>query len=295
MKKFGIILNHFRVKSNISMAELAKDICSKHYVYLIEHEQRIPSVKMIDSLSAKLNFDWRDYVDFAENPSPVDAKELMDKFDNLSKNYDYKGLSSLLKDLPDEEWVKSYPMDIEIVLQKITLYLFCDEDYFICCEDTIEQFKEIVRPLLNEANFSFLPLISLRALHLYCLVLIKEKKIQDAFNHLKSLYASIQEKADIARYYNVYIDITHGLLKCYSLNKNYKMMNSLAIRLLNYQEDKRLLSEVPATLIIIGDSYKYIGKKTLAYRFYKRASTISKIIKNNYLLEKSKKQISNLY
>ncbi len=294
MKKFGVILNYFRTKSNISMATLAQDICSKHYIYLIEHEQRTPSIRMIDDLSARLNFDWREYVDFADNPSPIDAKNLMDKFKEFSKNYDYEGLFMLLESLPEEQWLKSYPMDLEIILQKTKIYIYYNKNTHLY-DDNIKVFKNEVETLLSDTDYSMLSLLNLRFLHLYSVLLIKEGNIEGAYELMKKLYASVQAKANIARHYKIYIDISHGLIKCYAIKKNYKMMNSLAIKLLSYQEDKCLLSEVPKTLMLIGDSYKYIGKKTLAYRFYKRSATVSKIIKNSFLLEKTEKKIQELY
>jgi transcriptional regulator with XRE-family HTH domain len=290
-----MILNYYRAKSNISMATHAKDICSKHYIYLIEHGQRVPSVKMIDELSARLNFDWREYVDFADNPSPIQSKQLIDDFNECAKSFQFERLSNLLESLPDEEWIHCYPVDKEIVLQKIIVCVFHKKDRYESCKDVISYFKESVKQIISEPNYSMLSLLDLRYLNLYALLLVKENKADEAYKLYNRLYVSVQEKVEIKRYQSLYINVSHGLLNCCSVIGNYKLMNSYGVKLLSFQEEQCLLSKAPLTLILIGDSYKYIGKKTIAYRFYKRALTVSKIIKNNYLINKAEKKIDILY
>ena len=277
------------------MSSLAEGICTKHYVYLIENGKRIPSVKIIDELSAKLNFDWRDYIEYANNTSPVEAKNLIDQIEHLNKTYDIDKLYNLLNNLPDAPYLKCYPVDIEIWIQKINIYICLDEKKIRDFEAVKRSFINYIAPLAAKNDFSLMPVISLKSLNVYVSLLIKEGQIEQILSICKKLISALEKKKDIVRYQSLYVDAYHNIIIFYGKSKKYKKMRSCAITLLKYQESECMIDKLPLTLILLGDSYKGIQKYTLAFKYYKRSISVSRIIKNGFFCQIAEKRISKLY
>jgi hypothetical protein len=277
------------------MSSLAEGICTKHYVYLIETGKRIPSVKIIDELSAKLNFDWRDYIEYANNASPIEAKRLIDQIEHYNNTHDIDKLCSLLNNLPDKPYLQCYPVYIEIWIQKIYIYICAEEKRIKDIKSVKESFGGYIAPLAAKEDFSSMPIVYLKSLNVYSALLIKEGHIDRALPICKKLISALEGKKHIVRYRFLYVDAYHNIIVLYRKKGSYKNMRHYGIMLMKYQESECLIDKLPLTLILLGDSYKGVRKYTMAFKYYKRSISVSKIIKKAFFTEIAEKRISKLY
>ena len=69
----GPIIKEKRIAKGWTQQELAEGICTDKHIYLIETNQRNPSVKMLNKLSEKLEVDLFEYYQYFhfENPAIV--------------------------------------------------------------------------------------------------------------------------------------------------------------------------------------------------------------------------------
>lgn len=277
------------------MSSLAEGICTKHYVYLIESGKRIPSVKIIDELSAKLNFDWRDYVEYANSSSPIEAKYLVDEIEDCHKTFDIDRLCSLLNNLPDKPYLQCYPIYIEIWIQKIYIYVYGEEKKVRDLETVKEEFNNYIVPLAAKQDFSSMTTIHLKSLNVFAALLMKKGQYEEMFSVCKRLISALEVKKDIIRYQPLYIGAYYNIIIFYKRINNYKKMRTYGIMLMKYQESKCLIDKLPLTLILMGDAYKGLQKYTMAFKYYKRSISVSRIIKNDFICKIAEKRIEKLY
>jgi transcriptional regulator with XRE-family HTH domain len=102
MDNLGTIIYSLRIKNKMSAQELAEGICSNKYIYMIENNERVPSVEILNKLFEKLKYDYTEYLQFAEMEDSIMVARLVREIDYL-RNFD-KGeqLKGKIKELEDK-------------------------------------------------------------------------------------------------------------------------------------------------------------------------------------------------
>ncbi|WP_157950234.1 helix-turn-helix domain-containing protein [Vallitalea okinawensis] len=150
----GNTIRFFREKKGFTQKELAKDICSPQYIYLIETGKRIPSSYILEQLSTKLGGDIRQYLNLSEYSDPLKLLRVQEEITFLRENHDFQGLYEKLltvnnEDLQNNKIKQFYLWNKAICINE----LFSDiDETFTLLEEALAQTKEFncIEELLDE-------------------------------------------------------------------------------------------------------------------------------------------------
>lgn len=150
----GNTIRFFREKKGFTQKELAKDICSPQYIYLIETGKRIPSSYILEQLSTKLGGDIRQYLNLSEYSDPLKMICMQEEITSLRENHDYEALYEKLLTVNDIDLQNNKIKQFYLWNKAICTYeLYSDiNEAFALLEESLSQTKEFdcIEELLDE-------------------------------------------------------------------------------------------------------------------------------------------------
>lgn len=75
MNHIGNVIKEYRSLIGMSRNDIAKNICTEKYVYLIEKGQRTPSADMTRLLGDNLGIDLFEYYQYLDCINPIEVRE----------------------------------------------------------------------------------------------------------------------------------------------------------------------------------------------------------------------------
>lgn len=112
----GKILLCYRNKRGLSRKELSQGICSEKYIYLIETNQRNPSIFVMDKLSQKLGVNLAEFTSYLDYKDPVKCKHYSEVFFELRINSQFDKLLALTEEAKALEDFQKAPLKYEIII-----------------------------------------------------------------------------------------------------------------------------------------------------------------------------------
>lgn len=227
MSHIGEVIEYFRHQKNLTRADLAKDICSEKYIYLIEKEERTPSAKMLIEISDRLNTDLFAYYRYLDCENPIAVMAYINKFSHLRLTYQQKELRELTvsaKELPD---FQKAPWSHEILRN--------ESDLLICSGENFEEVLAMIEDFLSsndEKNLSASTYASLLVSASICLANLgdlskAEKVLLEAKEKMTDRHLTFQDEI-------IHSDISISLMYLkYRLGKYEEVVKEAGIMLKN--------------------------------------------------------------
>lgn len=123
MMNIGSILKYYRMKNNLTQAELSKGVCSVSHLSKIESNKYIPHNETINELFKRMGVEWEREVDIYEY-----WKEKLEAFIMHSVYYDLKAMEEVFKELSaQEDYLQSTDLVNRYELYKLRYFLFKQE------------------------------------------------------------------------------------------------------------------------------------------------------------------------
>jgi transcriptional regulator with XRE-family HTH domain len=104
MNHIGKIIKEYRCMMNMTRKDLAKNICTENYIYLIEKGKRSPSSDMLILLGDRLGVDMSQYHKFLDCLNPIKVYEIIQKLATCQRNTDFYAVQKIVQaamKLPD--------------------------------------------------------------------------------------------------------------------------------------------------------------------------------------------------
>lgn len=120
MMNIGSILKYYRMRNNLTQAELCKGVCSISHLSKIESNKYIPHNETINELFKRMGIEWEREVDIYEG-----WKEKLETFIMHSVYYDLKAMEEGYKELSaHEDYLQSTDLVNRYELYKLRYFLF---------------------------------------------------------------------------------------------------------------------------------------------------------------------------
>lgn len=120
MMNVGSILKYYRMRNNLTQAELCKGVCSISHLSKIESNKYIPHNETINELFKRMGIEWEREVDIYES-----WKEKLETFIMHSVYYDLKAMEAGYKELSArEDYLQSTDLVNRYELYKLRYFLF---------------------------------------------------------------------------------------------------------------------------------------------------------------------------
>ena len=120
----GSILKYYRMKNNMTQAELCEGICSISHLSKIESNKYVPHIETINELFKRMNVEWEQEVNSYEY-----WKDKLETFIMHSVYYDLTSMDQVFKELStQEDYLQSTDLVNRYELYKLR-YLFIQTGY----------------------------------------------------------------------------------------------------------------------------------------------------------------------
>lgn len=129
MNNIGIVIKKYRNSLGLTRKELANNICSEKYIYLIEKNQRSPSVEFARLLSDKLSVDLFKYYYYLDCEDPINVCKYIEEFNRCRRTL---GFELMIKATQEAEKMKDFehkPWSYEVYINKLILDIFNKFEY----------------------------------------------------------------------------------------------------------------------------------------------------------------------
>lgn len=229
MTHIGIVIRNFREQMGLSRNELAQQICSEKYLYLIETGKRSPSSQILYLFGERLHEDLFTYYRYLDCKDPISVCHYISKFNLCRQKGDYitlKEYNAKAKDLAD---FKKDPWKIQIFMNEISIQIFVKKQYVECIEK--------IQKYLSHTSAQRVK--SKEKTRCYILLSICYTMIGDS---TKAHEATMEATNLLPESSVIYQDQTHiaahiNLLTSYYLIKNYEDACRKGVSLIQYMID----------------------------------------------------------
>lgn len=226
----GDLLKEQRILKGLSRKELAEGICSEKYIYLIEKNERNPSVYILNDLSERLAFDFFPYYGYLEFEKPDLVVQHRQKFDYDVQKGDVFHLkkeaekASKLNDFQKEPLI----YDIKV----INLY------YKVLVENKVEETISELEKLLAKDDLVIGSIALIHTKVILASAYQKKGDLNSAEKITLRAYEMVKQKKGFDRYNTVAITVLIALITLYFNNEDYEKMLSVSKELRTYQKEK---------------------------------------------------------
>lgn len=121
MNYIGNVIKQYRSMIGMSRKELAADVCSDKYLYMIEKGKRTPSTEITRLLGDKMGADLFQYYEYLDCADPIGVSAYIDQFNRCRRGNSYKLLAEITEKASKTEDFKKDPWQYEIQLNRFTI------------------------------------------------------------------------------------------------------------------------------------------------------------------------------
>jgi transcriptional regulator with XRE-family HTH domain len=142
MKQIGSLIKNFRTAAGMNRGELALDICSEKYVYLIEKGERTPSADIVNRFGERLGCDFFKFFPYLDCEDPIGVSQAINEF-NLFRR---KGAFPALKEASERtERIHDFqktPWSYELIINRLCFEIFIEKKH----KKALNQLEHILEP-----------------------------------------------------------------------------------------------------------------------------------------------------
>jgi transcriptional regulator with XRE-family HTH domain len=215
LDNYGSIVSFFRLKNKLTRAQLAQDICTEEYIYLVETNKRVPSVRIFDKICQKLNVNFSDYYEYVHLKKPIIVKKLFDELFDYNFNSNFNEQKSILSELrnsinaSEDKVIATTVILYELILNLIHGKGECDINYLVT---TLSYFRK----LEYRSTFFYLNM------NLLAIMFSELGKNELAKEILTESIEEIEHLPTLERYEHNFVDMLMNLEKIYLMENEYK-------------------------------------------------------------------------
>lgn len=232
----GEVIRQQRNLKEMTQRELAEEVCSTKYIYLIENNKRNPSAYILNQLSKKLNidlFEYYQYLEFQDTTLVVEYKKTFDKYIQLG---DIKQLKKEALNAAQLEDFKQEPLSYDLIIIEL-LYEGIIEN------KTSKTINKLTTLFENEKlNIDSRTLINGYVVLSACYQI--EGELDKAKKVLEKTYDMVKEKKAFTRYHTAITNVLISLTSLFYNLGDYEELKKYSKILLKFQEKNNQYSRI---------------------------------------------------
>lgn len=143
----------------LTRKELAENICSEKYIYLIEKNQRSPSIETARLFSDKLRIDLFKYYYYLDCKDPVSVCESIEIFNKCRRTLDFESMNKATQEAELTHDFQNEPWSYEIFINKLMVDIFEKLKYresIDCINDSLSKIHHKYSESIYIANLNVL-------------------------------------------------------------------------------------------------------------------------------------------
>lgn len=260
MGNIGEIIEKYRQASGMSRKELADNICSEKYIYLIEKGERSPSVSMLKLLGDKLAVNLFEFYAFLDCSNPMEVREKIRQFIIHRINFDFDSLKNISMEAETMLDFKNKPWSYEIEINNLYCMVYGEKRF----KESLPQLEEILKDAEGK-DLDELFLVNVYAMISVCYVVVGRKKnAKDAAQAAYEIFCGKHE----GNIYNHFVDrIIVNIMVAYYFNGDYNEVIEIGKKVLNIKKDKYSYSRIHFIFFFMALAYyeKKMPKEAIQY------------------------------
>lgn len=263
MNYIGHVIEKYRYKMGISRKELAENICTEKYVYLIEKGKRSPSADMVNLLGDKLGIDLFDYYQYLDCINPIDVRDNINKFNMYRAKSDFSKIKEVTDSalrLPD---FHSKPWIYEVEFNKISYMVFSEQRYDESIIE-LENFINNIEPRYSNSTIVANAYVLISSCYQLTGDLLRAKDV------ISSAYEIIKNKNKNEKYEQVIISIKISSITMHYLLNELNEVIDEGIELLEYQYKVNSYERAHYTFFYLGFAYYKLELYDEAFKYFKK-------------------------
>lgn len=266
MGHIGVVIEKYRQALDMSRRELAENICSEKYIYLIEKGERTPSVELLKQLGDRLGVHLFDYHHYVDTQDPFRVRKLMRTFYMCRINLNLNLLDELTQEAKDIPDFKKQPWSFEISLNNIYHKALIEKNYGQSLVDLNNLQNEVKKTTAPCSVF----LTNLYSLMCSCSLLVYNKN--DALNFAESAYKLVKENPHIELYEPMLTKATVNLMGAYYVNDKFDRVIEIGEELLKIKQYRDSYGKIYFVQLFMSLAYYTLGNWGEALIYLKKAA-----------------------
>lgn len=263
MNHIGSIIKEFRLLRQLTQEQLAENICSEKYVYLIEKGERTPSTDLLRQFSDKLKVDLFGFYRFIDCSDPVKVCEMIDDLTFCQKKGDFSETEKLVQKAEKMPDFKTKPWIHILEANRIACKVFNEKKY----KESIADIKSALNNVEdNHRNSIFV--LSLYVLLSTCYQILGQieeaKVITEKINHI------IKNKYNNVTHNHIIITGRISLLTFYYHSGEFDKAIDMGEGLVEFQEEVNSLDRIHYAFAFLAFTYYKTENFTKAFYYFRK-------------------------
>ena len=261
MNHIGTIVKQFRCDLGMSRKDLATDICSEKYIYLIEKGERTPSSDLTAALGDKLGTDLFEYYQYMDCSYPLKVKSLFKLFNKYRRTGEYDSLMKGTKEALEYSDFKKEPWSYEIMVNKAAYKVFIEQKHQEVIKEVIEAMEQ-VKSIYARGEY----IANLYVILSTCYQVLGDlDKAKDAV--LKA-YDIVSNKRKDHRYIQITITVCLNLMTMYYFLKEYTKAIDIGLELIELQVGNESYERAHFSYFYLSYAYYQSGNQEVALMWF---------------------------
>lgn len=225
----GQIMRQRREEMGMTRQKLAESICSEKYIYMIENNQRTPSVEIVNKFNKKLKINLFEYYDVLKCNDPVGVKYFSDRFTYYRRRGDIKSLMEISYEAKSCSDFNREPLCHEITVIELEFKFYENGNYNQIIHD-------IQKSYFSNNKVNVMDITLSRVYKIMSMCYLKLSDVENANNYYHKGYEIIEGNEEIEKYRESIHSYMMYKLSILYHEKSYNNIISHSKKTLRYQE-----------------------------------------------------------
>ncbi|MFT4007069.1 MAG: helix-turn-helix transcriptional regulator [Lacrimispora sp.] len=264
MNHIGNVIREYRGILHMSRHELAENICSEKYLYMVETGKRTPSCHMVRTLGDKMRVDLCKYSEYFDCLNPVQVRSFIEKFYIYRRDNNYAALKEATEEALKIEDYHKDPWRYEIQLNYLITKVFGERDFI----SPIPQLTAVISEMEGK-KVSGPCLISLYVLLSTCYQMARD--IDNARNVVTRTMEAIKGKQENAKYVQVAAAAKLNEITMHHLAGEFEAVIEEAHALFEYENEMSYREYTHYGYFFLAFAYYESGRKEKGMKWFHKA------------------------
>lgn len=237
MNHIGSIIQEFRLLKNLTRNDLAKDICTEKYIYLIEKGERTPSTNLLRKMSDRLKVDLFEYYKFLDCIDPVKVRDIIDGLTLCQQKSDFLETAKIILIAEQTPDFKRKPWLHILEANRIACQIFIEKKY----KESIRAINSALEKV-HDDHLGSIFVLSLYVLLSTCYQILGQS--EDARNLAVKINDIIKKQYNDKTHDHMIISGRINLLTFYYHSQEFARVIRLGKELIDFQEKANSLARI---------------------------------------------------
>ncbi len=225
----GKIIQQRRQEMGMTRQNLAQDICSEKYVYMIENDQRTPSVDIVNKFNQKLMINLFEYYELLGFDDPTSVKFFSEQFVFQRRRGDIQSLFKMTSEAKECKDYTKEPLCHEIIAIDLETQYYENNGY----DQIIHNIQE---SYFGEQKLNIMDITLSRLYKLTSMCYLKLGKIKQAQEYYNEGYALIKDLRTFKKYQEPFHSYMIYQLELLYFEKKHRKIIEQTEKIIGYQE-----------------------------------------------------------